>query len=74
MTVNENTGEKGLPGEKLMKKKFKKLKNESAPAEKSQKIRNVRNESKLKISFSEASDFSVVYRIAVIIYFRHYSD
>lgn len=38
MTVNENTGEKGLPGEKTDEKEIqKKLKNESAPAEKSQK-------------------------------------
>ena len=42
MTVNENTGEKGLPGEKTDEKEIqKKLKNESAPAEKSQKNINI---------------------------------
>ena len=62
MTVNENTGEKGLPGEKTDEKEIqKKLKNESAPAEKSQKNKKRMKRVKAKKSHSLKHQISVLF-------------
>ena len=62
MTVNENTGEKGLPGEKTDEKEIqKKLKNESAPAEKSQKYKKRKKRVKAKKFHSLKHQISVLF-------------
>ena len=62
MTVNENTGEKGLPGEKTDEKEIqKKLKNESAPAEKSQKNKKRKKRVKAKKFHSLKHQISVLF-------------
>ena len=62
MTVNENTGEKGLPGEKTDEKEIqKKLKNESAPAEKSQKNKKRMKRVKAKKFHSLKHQISVLF-------------
>lgn len=62
MTVNENTGEKGLPGEKTDEKEIqKKLKNKSAPAEKSQKNKKHKKRVKAKKFHSLKHQISVLF-------------
>ena len=62
MTVNENTGEKGLPGEKTDEKEIqKKLKTESAPAEKSQKNKKRKKRVKAKKFHSLKHQISVLF-------------
>ena len=62
MTVNENIGEKGLPGEKTDEKEIqKKLKNESAPAEKSQKNKKRKKRVKAKKFHSLKHQISVLF-------------
>lgn len=62
MTVNENTGEKGLPGEKTDEKEIqKKLKNESAAAEKSQKNKKRKKRVKAKKFHSLKHQISVLF-------------
>ena len=62
MTVNENTGEKGLPGEKTDEKEIqKKIKNESAPAEKSQKNKKRKKRVKAKKFHSLKHQISVLF-------------
>ena len=61
MTVNGNTGEKGLPGEKTDEKEIQKnLKNESAPAEKSQKNKKRKKRVKAKKFHSLKHQISVL--------------
>ena len=62
MTVNGNTGEKGLPGEKTDEKEIQKnLKNESAPAEKSQKNKKRKKRVKAKKFHSLKHQISVLF-------------
>lgn len=62
MTVNENTGEKGLLGEKTDEKEIqKKLKNESAAAEKSQKNKKRKKRVKAKKFHSLKHQISVLF-------------
>ena len=62
MTVNGNTGEKGLPGEKTDEKEIQKnLKNESAPAEKSQKNKKRKKRVKDKKFHSLKHQISVLF-------------